>query len=67
MRSRIPAVVDTNIFIYAHDPTDPAKQIQAQEVIEDLTVAGHLVTTAQVLSESRRAQSYGATAARLWT
>lgn len=44
-------MVDTNIFVYAHDPTDPTKQAKAVTLIEHLSQRGELVTSVQVLNE----------------
>lgn len=45
------AIVDTNVFVYAADPTDVKKRTQATEVIQALTQANQLVITAQILNE----------------
>lgn len=44
-------IVDTNVLVYAHDPTDPAKQAQAIALIHHLLVRDRLTVTAQVLNE----------------
>ena len=43
------AFVDTNVLLYAFDPTEPAKQRAAQAVLS--SVAGDAVVSAQVLGE----------------
>ncbi len=45
-----PDFLDSNIPIYAYDPTDPRKQVIAQRIIGQGT-AGELVVSAQVLTE----------------
>lgn len=44
-------IVDTNILIYAHDPTDAEKQNCAVELIQALTDRKVLTVTVQVLNE----------------
>ena len=44
-------MTDTNVFVYAHDPTDPARQAHAVSHIARLAVAGELVVSVQVLNE----------------
>ncbi len=44
-------IVETNVFIYAHDPTDAVKQSRAVELIEELVDKGVLTVTPQVLNE----------------
>lgn len=45
------ALVDTNIVIYAYDPTDPVKHETARSLLEELSNAGRLVYSAQVFNE----------------
>jgi predicted nucleic acid-binding protein len=45
-----PDFLDSNIPIYAYDPTDPRKQVIAQRIIGQGT-AGELVVSTQVLTE----------------
>ena len=44
-------IVDTNVFIYAHDPADADKQSRAVELLQTLTDRKVLTVTAQVLNE----------------
>ncbi len=44
-------MVDSNIIIYAYDPTDPAKQATAIKLIEEQIAKRTLVVSAQVLNE----------------
>jgi predicted nucleic acid-binding protein len=48
-------IVDTNIIVYAYDPSDSAKQSSAQSLIETLVAQDRLVVTVQVLNEFYRA------------
>jgi predicted nucleic acid-binding protein len=43
--------VDTNVFVYALDFDQPAKQRVAQEAIESLEASGQGVTSTQVMQE----------------
>lgn len=43
--------IDTNIFIYAEDAADPAKQATAQRVIQELATDRRGVLSTQVLME----------------
>ena len=43
--------VDANVFLYTHDPRDPAKRARAREWIERLWQSGQGRTSVQVLSE----------------
>ncbi len=45
------SLVDTNLLIYAHDFSAPAKRDRAVQVIEDLAEAGYLVLSVQILNE----------------
>jgi predicted nucleic acid-binding protein len=45
------SLVDTNIVIYAHDRSDPAKHLIALELLERLSDQGRLVRSAEVLNE----------------
>jgi predicted nucleic acid-binding protein len=44
-------LIDSNIFVYAFDPADPAKQEKALRLIEDVTREDDLVLSVQVLNE----------------
>ncbi len=44
-------LVDTNVLVYAYDPTGEAKQEQALMVLNELAVVRQGVLTAQVLAE----------------
>lgn len=46
-----PALVDTNILVYAHDPKELSKHPRAVELIEELSGRRELVLTAQILNE----------------
>jgi predicted nucleic acid-binding protein len=37
-----PAMVDTNIVVYAYDPTEPNKHKIARRLLEDLSASGSL-------------------------
>jgi predicted nucleic acid-binding protein len=43
--------VDTNILIYAHDPTAGRKHDRARQLLEELWSTGHGVLSTQVLQE----------------
>jgi predicted nucleic acid-binding protein len=45
------ALVDTNILIYAHDPTDVEKHRRALALVQSLSTEARLVFSAQVLAE----------------
>ncbi|MCX7012519.1 MAG: PIN domain-containing protein [Candidatus Sumerlaeota bacterium] len=45
------ALIDTNVLVYAADPSAPGKQRRAIEVLESLAQAGSGVLSAQCLSE----------------
>lgn len=45
------AFVDTNVLVYAHDTSDPAKQARARAVLEDLWANGTGLLSTQVLQE----------------
>jgi predicted nucleic acid-binding protein len=45
------ALADTNIVVYAHDPGDPTKHQHAKELLAELSSAGRLVYSTQVLNE----------------
>jgi len=45
------AFFDTNIFVYADDSSEPAKQARAIEIITDYQRSGLLVVSLQVLQE----------------
>lgn len=42
---------DSNVLIYAYDPRDPAKQLQAEGLLADATAARTGVISAQTLGE----------------
>jgi predicted nucleic acid-binding protein len=44
-------LVDTNVLVYAYDFSDPVKQEQAFEVLDELAQSGRGVLSAQVLAE----------------
>ncbi len=44
-------LIDTNILIYAADPSDPKKQRRAREILDALAEAGNGVLSSQCLSE----------------
>jgi predicted nucleic acid-binding protein len=44
-------IVDTNILIYAYDPSDATKQKRSMAIIEGLVFEGRFAVTAQVLNE----------------
>jgi predicted nucleic acid-binding protein len=46
-----PAMVDTNIAVYAYDKRDPAKHRMAKDLIRRLSDSSRLVLSAQVLNE----------------
>lgn len=46
-----PALVDTNIVVYAHDPAEADRHQEAVERIAALSGTGRLVLSAQVLNE----------------
>jgi predicted nucleic acid-binding protein len=48
------ACVDTNVVVYAHDPSDPAKHVVAVALIKRLSESGRLVLSAQVFNEFSR-------------
>ena len=43
--------VDTNVLVYAHDGTDPAKQVRARTALERLWASGTGMLSTQVLQE----------------
>jgi len=45
------AFVDTNIFVYAQDASNPQKQSRALELIRELSSQGRLLISTQVLQE----------------
>jgi len=45
------AFLDSNIFIYAHDPRDPRKQSVAGDLIRSIAVSGKAVISYQVIQE----------------
>lgn len=44
-------IVDTNLFVYQVDPRDPAKQRDADRLLNDLQASRSAVITTQVLGE----------------
>ena len=46
-----PALVDTNILVYAHDRSEPAKQERAIALLDQLGAAGNACLSTQVLGE----------------
>jgi predicted nucleic acid-binding protein len=44
-------LVDTNVVVYAHDPTDPSRHDTARRLLQELSDAGRLTYSAQVLNE----------------
>ncbi len=46
-----PALVDTNVVIYAHDPSDQVKHPAARQLLRRLSDEGRLSYSAQVLNE----------------
>ncbi len=44
-------MLDTNVLIYAFDPTDPAKHATAKRLVRSLIAADALVVSVQVLNE----------------
>ena len=46
-----PAVVDSNIFVYAYDPTDPVKRVKALAFLKKQGADGILSISTQVLHE----------------
>lgn len=44
-------LIDTNVFVYAFDPADPAKHEKAVRLIDEVTREDDLVLSAQVLNE----------------
>ena len=47
----MPTFVDTNVIVYAFDTEDPVKHAKAQKIVSDLTEAGELVVSTQILQE----------------
>jgi len=45
-----PDFIDTNVLVYAYDPTDPRKQRAGQELVRR-ALAGEILTSTQVLAE----------------
>ena len=45
-----PEFLDTNVLVYAYDPTDPRKQRIARDLVGK-ALAGHILTSTQVLAE----------------
>ena len=43
--------VDTNLFVYAYDRSEPIKQKQAFEVLDRLTLTGVGAVSCQVMAE----------------
>lgn len=55
-------LIDTNVLVYAHDRSEPAKQAQAIRVLEHLQLGGTGRLSAQVLAEFFRATTRGSAA-----
>lgn len=51
MSGRILCLIDSNVLIYLHDPSDPAKQRQAGTVLEYLGDRNRIVLSTQCLTE----------------
>lgn len=47
-------LIDSNVLVYAHDRSEPAKQRQAREVLDRLTDRPDAHVSAQVLAETFR-------------
>jgi predicted nucleic acid-binding protein len=45
-------LVDTNVVVYAYDRTEPAKQLQAFQVMDQLAASARGALSVQVLAES---------------
>ena len=45
-----PEFLDTNVFVYAYDPSEPHKQRTAQDLVRR-ALSGEMVTSTQVLAE----------------
>lgn len=45
------AFVDTNVLVYAHDPSTGAKHTRARALLEQLWASGHGILSTQVLQE----------------
>jgi len=59
--------VDSNVFLYAHDASEPAKQLRAREWIEHLWDAGLGRLSTQVLSEFyANARKFGVPKEQAW-
>lgn len=46
-----PVMVDSNIFVYAHDISEPQKRAIAKQLIRDLSESERLVITVQIVHE----------------
>jgi predicted nucleic acid-binding protein len=44
-------LIDTNILVYAYDRSEPAKQIQARNILDDLAKRSAGVLSTQILAE----------------
>jgi predicted nucleic acid-binding protein len=44
-------LIDSNIFVYAYDPADLDKHTKALRLIEEASLQGNLVLSAQILNE----------------
>jgi len=51
------ALLDTNVLVYAYDPSDPAKRAMAQSLIRQLVDEDRLIVSVQVLNEFYRAST----------
>ncbi|MCS6919658.1 MAG: PIN domain-containing protein [Fimbriimonadales bacterium] len=45
------AIVDSNIFVYAHDTLEPEKRAIAKQLVRELSEAERLVVTVQIVHE----------------
>lgn len=46
-----PALVDTNVVVYAYDLDDPVKHVVAKDLLRSLSDSGHLHFSVQVFNE----------------
>ena len=47
----VPDFLDTNVFVYAYDASDPRKQQQLAQDLVRKAVSGEMLTSVQVLAE----------------
>lgn len=50
-----PGLLDTSLFVYAYDPTDPGKRSRAQRILQQHIDGNSLILSVQVLNEFYRA------------